>query len=285
LLPAAPSEPKPLFSAEYLADRELNRTGHTPADLQSALSATAHKKKKAKGSSRQKSVIKAFNPVDNAATTVTSSGSITDPQDNLTRTSDPSEVSSGEHAVVGIVHHRQHGRGGVRGAKGDVESGLALDRAPSGRGLALPFTPMAVAFKDISYFVPHPQVSVGADAMCPAGKGSGLKESKRSGKNLESVDSQSAVAFTEALGSSFGESAPTSSHTACTGALCCDYRDHVAVTRETMLCCACAGVQGQGELHLLHNITGSFRPGVLTALMGVSGEQTRVGLQQASFLL
>jgi hypothetical protein len=31
-------------------------------------------------------------------------------------------------------------------------------------------------------------------------------------------------------------------------------------------------VQGQGELQLLHNISGSFRPGVLTALMGVSGE-------------
>lgn len=29
--------------------------------------------------------------------------------------------------------------------------------------------------------------------------------------------------------------------------------------------------QGLGELQLLHNITGSFRPGVLTALMGVSG--------------
>jgi hypothetical protein len=180
LLPAAPSEPKPLFSAEYLADRELNRTGHTPADLQSALSATANKKKKGKGSSRQNSVIKACNPTDNAATTVTSSSSVTDPHDNLTRTSDPSEVSSGEHAVVGIVDHRQQGRGGVGGAKGDVESGLVLDRAPSGRGLALPFTPMAVAFKDISYFVPHPQVSVGDAAMWTAGKGSGLLRSQKS---------------------------------------------------------------------------------------------------------
>lgn len=36
--------------------------------------------------------------------------------------------------------------------------------------------------------------------------------------------------------------------------------------------CVCVLVlQGQGELQLLHNITGSFRPGVLTALMGVSG--------------
>jgi hypothetical protein len=42
-----------------------------------------------------------------------------------------------------------------------------------------------------------------------------------------------------------------------------------------MLCCVvmcCVDMQGQGELQLLHNITGSFRPGVLTALMGVSGE-------------
>lgn len=43
-------------------------------------------------------------------------------------------------------------------------------------------------------------------------------------------------------------------------------------------CCVCAVdlgclpcPQGKGELQLLHNITGSFRPGVLTALMGVSG--------------
>jgi ABC-type multidrug transport system ATPase subunit len=31
-------------------------------------------------------------------------------------------------------------------------------------------------------------------------------------------------------------------------------------------------LQGNGELQLLHNISGTFRPGVLTALMGVSGE-------------
>lgn len=37
------------------------------------------------------------------------------------------------------------------------------------------------------------------------------------------------------------------------------------------LCALLFSTQGQGELQLLHNITGSFRPGVLTALMGVSG--------------
>jgi hypothetical protein len=41
----------------------------------------------------------------------------------------------------------------------DLEAGQGLERSGSGRGLALPFTPMSVAFKDISYFVPHPGVS------------------------------------------------------------------------------------------------------------------------------
>jgi hypothetical protein len=43
---AAPTEEKPLFSAEYLAECELNRTGQTPADLQKVLNASAHKKGK-----------------------------------------------------------------------------------------------------------------------------------------------------------------------------------------------------------------------------------------------
>jgi hypothetical protein len=173
----APSEPKPLFSAEYLADRELNRTGDTPADLQSALSATAHKKKKGKGPSRPNSVINAFNPADDATATsngvsISSHGS---PQHNLTRNSDPSESSSGEHAVVGqvFVEEPQQGSAGVR-AKGDLEAGQMVERAGSGRGLALPFTPMAVAFKDISYFVPHPSVSDVA-LLLPVGMRNGLR--------------------------------------------------------------------------------------------------------------
>jgi hypothetical protein len=43
---AAPNEEKPLFSAEYLAECELNRTGQTPADLQKVLAASARKKAK-----------------------------------------------------------------------------------------------------------------------------------------------------------------------------------------------------------------------------------------------
>jgi hypothetical protein len=35
------------------------------------------------------------------------------------------------------------------------------------------------------------------------------------------------------------------------------------------------------QLQLLHNITGSFRPGILTALMGVSGVQPSLALRAA----
>lgn len=43
---AAPAEEKPLFSAEYLAEAELNRTGATPAGLQKALAANERKRRK-----------------------------------------------------------------------------------------------------------------------------------------------------------------------------------------------------------------------------------------------
>ncbi|KAF6262511.1 ATP-binding cassette transporter [Scenedesmus sp. NREL 46B-D3] len=66
-----------------------------------------------------------------------------------------------------------------------------------GRGLALPFTPMSVAFKDISYYVDMPAGAQASDDGSVRG--------------------------------------------------------------------------GKAQLQLLHGITGSFRPGVLTALMGVSG--------------
>lgn len=45
----------------------------------------------------------------------------------------------------------------------DMEAGAQapLQRSGSSGGLALPFQPMSVAFKDVSYFVPHPGVSFG----------------------------------------------------------------------------------------------------------------------------
>lgn len=48
---------------------------------------------------------------------------------------------------------------------------------------------------------------------------------------------------------------------------CCAFNPAVNVCAWCVLC-----VQDKGELQLLHNISGTFRPGVLTALMGVSGE-------------
>ncbi|KAF6262509.1 ATP-binding cassette transporter [Scenedesmus sp. NREL 46B-D3] len=69
--------------------------------------------------------------------------------------------------------------------------------AAGGRGVALPFTPMSVAFKDISYYVDMPAGAKGSSGADSSG--------------------------------------------------------------------------GKAQLQLLHGITGSFRPGVLTALMGVSG--------------
>jgi hypothetical protein len=165
-LPAAPAEPKPLFSAEYLADRELNRTGQTPSDLQAALSADKRKKHKADtyschGASKAQ-------PGADAAPSGVPQSLQQHSQIELNRSSDPSTVSSGEHAVVGrVIIDQQQQQGStlvlVKQQGHDVEAGHVLPRSDSGRGLALPFTPMSVAFQDVSYFVPHPGVSGACD--------------------------------------------------------------------------------------------------------------------------
>lgn len=154
----APSEPKPLFSAEYLADRELNRTGTTPDDLQAALSGSERKKNKSESGSRPGSVIKARHAEAPAPVGMQQQNGVLQngQQGVLTRSSDPSDVSS-EHAVGARVLLEQQSKERVR----DVEAGHTLERSCSRRGLALPFTPMSVAFRDISYFVPHPEVSAG----------------------------------------------------------------------------------------------------------------------------
>lgn len=156
----APQEQKPLFSAEYLADRELNRTGSTPSDLKAALSASERKKNKSEPRSRPGSVIKAHHPVD-AKTVELQHNSGQHSQVELSRSSDPSEISTSETVVGRVIVDDRPAQQAVQAKQQghDVEAGLALDRAGSGRGLALPFTPMSVAFKDISYFVPHPGVS------------------------------------------------------------------------------------------------------------------------------
>lgn len=163
----APQEQKPLFSAEYLADRELNRTGSTPSDLKAALSASERKKNKSESRSRPGSVIKAHNPVD-AKPFELQHNSGQHSEVELSRNSDPSEVSTSETVVGRVIVEDRPAQQAVQAKQQghDVEAGLALERAGSGRGLALPFTPMSVAFKDISYFVPHPGVSPWSCAAC-----------------------------------------------------------------------------------------------------------------------
>jgi hypothetical protein len=164
---AAPAEPKPLFSAEYLADRELNRTGQAPSELQAALSADKRKKDKAETRSRH-GASKAQPAADTAPFVVPQNGQ-QHSQIELNRSSDRSTVSSGEHAVVGrVILEQQQQQGSslvlAKQQGHDVEAGHVLPRADSGRGLALPFTPMSVAFRDVSYFVPHPGVSATCDS-------------------------------------------------------------------------------------------------------------------------
>jgi hypothetical protein len=138
-----------------LADRELNRTGQMPSELQSALSASERKKSKTATKSSG-SVIKAVRPAGTQVAAVGSSGNLQAVE--LQRSSDPSETSMTDSPVVGRVILEQ-----PQAAKQlqlhDLEAG-GLHNSGSGRGLVLPFTPMAVAFKDVSYFVSHPSVSI-----------------------------------------------------------------------------------------------------------------------------
>lgn len=100
-------------------------------------------------------------------------------QDGSDVTSDSEVTSSGFNAAVGhiiieeethraegsleLVGTKQQGGGGGKQQGRDVEGGspLALQRSGSSGGLTLPFKPMSVAFKNVSYFVPHPGVSGG----------------------------------------------------------------------------------------------------------------------------
>jgi hypothetical protein len=127
--------------------------------LQFALSASERKKSKSATKSSG-SVIKAFKPAATQGAQLAPEGSSGALQAiELQRSSDPSEASLTDNAVVGRVILDQPGPA-KQLVLHDVEAGHGLHKSGRGRGLALPFTPMAVAFKDVSYFVPHPSVSV-----------------------------------------------------------------------------------------------------------------------------
>uniref|UniRef100_A0A383WGZ5 ABC transporter domain-containing protein n=1 Tax=Tetradesmus obliquus TaxID=3088 RepID=A0A383WGZ5_TETOB len=201
-----PARNTPLFTAEYLADREVNRTGTAPAALLKSASAAklsdaSHKSSKAvkKSSSR----VELSKPVAAApASASASANSLQDvelayPASVVTHNAaahggDGSPTSSGSNSRD--LHVLVTPTTPTAGAHHTNGGGAA---AGGGKGLALPFKPMSVAFKDICYYVDAPAGAKGAS------------------------------------GAEKGAHKP--------------------------------------QLQLLHNITGSFRPGVLTALMGVSG--------------
>lgn len=72
--------------------------------------------------------------------------------------SSTSDTSSDNNIVSHVLIATPVTQGAKQQQQGmqDIEAGHGLQRSGSGGGLALPFTPMSVAFKDVSYFVPHP---------------------------------------------------------------------------------------------------------------------------------
>jgi hypothetical protein len=142
---AAPKQPTPLFSAEYLAERELNRTGAAPEALL-AKSASSSKLSRSPSSSSKKTAsakpkptitVTPDSPVTAAPVTAGTSS------DNLSE----SELStnSGKDVESLAVLQPVDAKAASAGAK----------------GLALPFKPMSVAFKDICYYVDAPGVRWG----------------------------------------------------------------------------------------------------------------------------
>jgi hypothetical protein len=138
----APKQATPLLSAEYLAERELNRTGTAPEALL-AKSASADKLSRLPSCSSKRSASAKPKPIitvtpgspENAAPVVagTSSDSLSD--------SELSAISIKDVESLGVLQ------------LGDDKAAAA-----GGKGLALPFKPMSVAFKDICYYVDAPGV-------------------------------------------------------------------------------------------------------------------------------
>lgn len=168
---AAPSKDTPLFSAEYLADRELNRTGTAPDSLLKSMSSA----KLSRSSSSQSSRSRAGSP--------TASGGDGAVKPHLTSTpviaaiAGNGQAPAASAALAGSTHSEEVPSIEAK----DAESLLVLPgvkrgapTAASGRkGLALPFQPMSVAFKDISYFVELPAVGEGSAGPSQGGRGWG----------------------------------------------------------------------------------------------------------------
>jgi hypothetical protein len=142
---AAPKQATPLLSAEYLAEREINRTG-TALEALLAKSPSTNKLSRTPSSSSKKSTSAAnakpaivtaspASPPRTAAPGV--SAAVSSPGSDSLSDSELSS-SSGEDADSLVVLQRDDAKAAAAGGS---------------KGLALPFKPMSVAFKDICYYV------------------------------------------------------------------------------------------------------------------------------------
>lgn len=142
---AAPKQATPLLSAEYLAERELNRTGTAPEALL-AKSASIDKLSRTPSSSSKKS---------------------TSAKPRPTITATPASPVKPAQAVAGTSSDSLSDSELSTNSGKDLESLAVLQPdakavAAGAKGLALPFKPMSVAFKDICYYVDAPGVRWGS---------------------------------------------------------------------------------------------------------------------------
>jgi hypothetical protein len=152
----------PLFTAEYLADREYNRTGTAPTKLLKSASAAklsdASNKSSSKHAKKSSSRAGLAKPLAGAPASAASSanslqdvelayGSNVSANPAVDGSDDNSSGSNSRDLHVLVAPVTPVGGSGANAGAG------------GGRGLALPFTPMSVAFKDICYYVDLPGVS------------------------------------------------------------------------------------------------------------------------------
>jgi hypothetical protein len=151
---AAPKQATPLLSAEYLAEREINRTGTAPEALLSK-SPSTNKLSRTPSSSSKKSTSTANSKPTKAAIVTASPAS------------PPRNTAPNVPAAVGSPGSDSLSESELSSSSGkDAESLVVLQpddakaaAAGGAKGLALPFKPMSVAFKNICYYVDAPGVS------------------------------------------------------------------------------------------------------------------------------
>lgn len=258
LLFAAPQQGAPLFSEDYLAERELNRTGAIPPALQKSNSSKGKKHRyKHKGKQQDGRDASSFSNHGQQTIAINKPGSSLAPAGDAVFVSTSSNItSSSSHTDtrdISVTHSSDPGAA-YAAAPAAAHSG------EEGGGLALPFEPLSLAFRNISYFVDLPPVSTGVEHKYLVQSQSGVL--LWSGGRCADQTSRSATLYTtqpqhkqRVLHPQYHTQAPP------------------AVLPQGAEDGVVPPGGGKPQLQLLHEITGSFRPGVLTALMGVSGEQ------------